>query len=196
MENLERKIFDYISARLSPKRFEHSYNVAVFAAELAKIHKINAYKAQVSGLLHDLAKYKTDKELISFFANRQPRPKYFKEIKENAPQLLHGFAAAVIAKEEFKIKDKDILNAISSHTLARENMSQLEKIIIIADYAAEGRKRKELEVLRKLARENLDGAFKAVLSAKLIFVIKNNMWICAQTIAAWNYYGTEKEIKN
>ena len=190
MDNLELKIFNYLSKRISPKRFEHSYSVAMLAAELAEIHNVDVYQAQTAGLLHDLAKYKTAQEQALFFRNRK-KPKYFEDIKRNAPKLLHGFIAAIVAKEEFGIRNKDVLNAISSHTLARAGMSALEKIIFIADYTAEGRKRKELKALRNLAKKDLDAAFKAVMTSKLSYVIERNMWLCVQTVDAWNYYVKE-----
>ncbi len=55
-------------------------------------------------------------------------------LEENNPQLLHALAAAIIAKEEMKIEDEDILNSVIYHTTGREDMSLLEKIIYIADY--------------------------------------------------------------
>ena len=66
MKSMEKEIFDYLSRKLSPKRFEHSYNVSVLASELAEIHGENILKAQTAGLLHDCAKSMTDKQMISF----------------------------------------------------------------------------------------------------------------------------------
>ncbi|MDR3274422.1 MAG: bis(5'-nucleosyl)-tetraphosphatase (symmetrical) YqeK [Endomicrobium sp.] len=124
--NIE-KIFGYLSIHLSPKIFKHSYNVAVLAGELALRYSIDILKARSDGILHDCAKGMTDKELINFFKRRHKGFKYYQAIIRFSPHLLHSFAGEIIAKENLKIKDCDILNAIKNHTQGRENMSVLEK---------------------------------------------------------------------
>jgi len=188
MKNTEEKIFEYISANLSPKRFEHSYHVARFAYELAAIHGANALNAQTAGLLHDCAKSMSDSQLINFFKNRENKVRYSDDIKKHAPHLLHCYAGAVIAKEKLGVKNSDILNAIINHTLGRENMSPLEKIIFIADSASYDRKCAGCAKMRTLAKKDLDAGFLAVLANKIKYVIDSRGWICRQTIDTWNYY--------
>lgn len=188
MKSMEKEIFDYLSRKLSPKRFEHSYNVSVLASELAEIHGENILKAQTAGLLHDCAKSMTDKQMISFLKNKNVKIPYFKEMSEKSPQLLHSFAAAEIAKEKFGIKDADLLNAIKSHTLGREDMSLLEKIIFVADSASVDRKCKHSAGIRKLARKDIEKAFIKALSKKITYIIGEKEPIFPQTIITWNYY--------
>lgn len=188
MKNTEKQIFDYLYKNLSPKRFEHSYNVSLTAIELSKIFKESTFEAQVAGLLHDCAKAKTDKELIAFYRNRKKGIKYFFEIKNNSPKLLHSFASAVIAKEKLGIKNKNILNAIKNHTLGRNNMSVLEKIIFVADVISKDRKYKGISKIRKIAKQNIDEAFMAAMKLKIIHTIEKREWICPQSIDTWNFY--------
>jgi len=189
MKNLEEKIFDYIGKHLSPKRFEHSYEVARLAAELAAIHGQNVLKAQTAGLLHDCAKYKSDKELLKLL--KGSKTPYFKEIAQHAPQLLHGYAAAVIVRKKFNIKDDSVLNAMANHTFARPNMSELEKILFVSDFAAYDRKHKSAASLRRLARKDLDKAFIEVLKSKIKWVMENSQWLCPITTDVWNFYGAK-----
>lgn len=185
--NIEEQIFDYLSQCLSPKRFEHSYNVATLAVDIASNNYANVLKAQTAGLLHDCAKHIPNTSLISLLKNRK-NFKYFKEISNISPQLLHSFAGAIIAKEKFKIKDKDTLNAIKNHTLGRANMSVLEKVIFVADSASLDRKWLHAKRIRNLARTDLDKAFLETLKNKIEYVINDGSWLCPQTVNTWNWY--------
>ncbi|MCL2335503.1 MAG: bis(5'-nucleosyl)-tetraphosphatase (symmetrical) YqeK [Endomicrobia bacterium] len=191
MKNLEQKIFEYLAANLSPKRFEHSYQVAKLASELAAAHGADVLKAQTAGLLHDCAKSMSDKQLVNFCRKHAKKIKYFDGIRKNAPYLLHCYAGAVIAKEKLGIKDADILNAIINHTLGRENMSALEKIIFIADSASYDRKCGACSKMRALAKKDLDAGFLAALANKIKYVVESMERICGQTIDTWNYYAKE-----
>ncbi|MDR1695475.1 MAG: bis(5'-nucleosyl)-tetraphosphatase (symmetrical) YqeK [Endomicrobium sp.] len=184
----EENIFGYLQKHLSPKRFEHSYNVAKFAAELAKAHGADILKAQTAGLLHDCAKFKTDKQLISFCEKRKIMSKYFDGIKKYSPQLLHSYAGAAIAKEKLGITDKDILNAVRNHTLGRENMSLLEKIIFVSDAVSFDRKSAESSKIRKLAFTHFEKAFLKVIAKKIQYVLDGGKWLCPQAIDTRNYY--------
>jgi predicted HD superfamily hydrolase involved in NAD metabolism len=183
---MEKQIFDYLSQQLSPKRFYHSYNVAMLAAELAASNHVNILKAQTAGLLHDCAKSMKDKDLIKFFKKHKSF-KYFKEISKFSPHLLHSFAGEIISKEKMGIKDKDILNAIKYHTLGREGMGVLEKIIFIADAASIDRKWRYAKKIKALAKKDLDRAFFATLTEKIEYIIKSGSWLCQQTIDTWNW---------
>jgi predicted HD superfamily hydrolase involved in NAD metabolism len=181
------QIIDLLSKCISSKKLEHSNNVAMFAVELASKNNIDLFKAQIAGLLHDCAKTMTDKELVTFFKGHKTF-KCFNGIVKFAPHLLHSFAGEIIAKEKFKIKDKIILNAVRHHTLGRENMSVLEKIIFVADFVSYERKWKHASKIRILAKNDLDKAFLEVLKTKIENVIDNDYWLCPQTVYTWNWY--------
>ncbi|MDR2395597.1 MAG: bis(5'-nucleosyl)-tetraphosphatase (symmetrical) YqeK [Endomicrobium sp.] len=188
-KNLEKQIFDYLCRHLSPARFEHSYNVAMLAIELALKHNAKVMSAQIAGLLHDCAKNVDVKKFISLL-KKQKNARFFLNIYKFSPHLLHSFAGEIIAQKEFNIKDKDILNAIKNHTLGRTNMTKLEKIIFIADYCSKdrGSKYKDAKTIRSLAKENLDKAFIKVLKEKIRHLIYNDNWICPKAIDTWNFY--------
>jgi predicted HD superfamily hydrolase involved in NAD metabolism len=186
-KSLEKHIFDYLSRHLVPARFEHSYNVAMLAVELALKHNENIMNAQIAGLLHDCAKNVDVKKFISLL-KKQKNAKFFCNIYKFSPYLLHSFAGAIIAQKEFKIKDKDVLNAIKNHTLGRSNMSKLEKIIFIADFCSKDRKFKDTKIICSLAKESLDKAFIKVLKEKITYLICNDCWICPKAIDTWNFY--------
>jgi predicted HD superfamily hydrolase involved in NAD metabolism len=195
-ENTERQIFDYLSENLSPKKLEHSYNVAMLASELASKHALDAVKARAAGLLHDCAKFMTNEEFIDFFKKRCKTVKYFKDIIKFSPHLLHSFAGKIVAKEKFKIKDGNILNAIKNHTLGRKNMHAIEKIIFVADYISCDRKWKYTKRIRNLAKNDLNKAFFEVLTKKIEHIIDKGMWLCPQIVDTWNWYVSNNKKNN
>ncbi|MDR2191339.1 MAG: bis(5'-nucleosyl)-tetraphosphatase (symmetrical) YqeK [Endomicrobium sp.] len=188
MKNFEQKIFNYLAARLSPKRFEHSCNVAKLSVELASIYGVDVLKAQTAGLLHDCAKSMTEKALISFCVRKRVKTPNFKALVKYAPQLLHSFAGEIIAKENFDIKDRDLLNAVRNHTLGRPEMSMLEKILFTADAVSYDRKFPFSAKTRKLAKTDFNAAFKAVMRAKMEYVLNKGVWLCPKALETWNFY--------
>jgi predicted HD superfamily hydrolase involved in NAD metabolism len=195
-KNTEKQIFDYLSENLSPKKLKHSYNVAMLAAELASKHALDTVKARTAGLLHDCAKFMTNEEVIDFFKKRSKTLKYFKGIIKFSPHLLHSFAGKIIAQEKFKIKDRNILNAIKNHTLGRKNMRTIEKIIFVADYISYDRKWKYAERIRNLATNDLNKAFFEVLTKKIEHIIDKGMWLCPQIVDTWNWYVSNNKKNN
>jgi len=187
-KGIEKQIFDYLAKHLKPERLEHSYNVAILAVDLASIYNVNILKAQIAGLLHDCAKYMTNKELVNFFKKNNKTLGYFDELIKFSPYLLHSFAGEIIARKKFEIKDRDILNAVRNHTLGRKDMSVLEKIIFVADSVSYDRKWKNVKRVRDSARKDLDKTFLKVLAGKIGYVINNGMFLYSQTVETWNWY--------
>ncbi|TYQ15933.1 UNVERIFIED_CONTAM: putative HD superfamily hydrolase involved in NAD metabolism [Acetivibrio alkalicellulosi] len=138
---------------ISEKRYIHSLNVMDTAIELALRYGQDEEKAAIAGLLHDCAK---DIGIDEIFTICEKHKLNVNEVEMLQPKLLHGPVGAVVAMEEFNVHDEDILNAIRYHTLGRENMTILEKIVFIADYIEPGRDFIGIEEVREIAFEDLD----------------------------------------
>ena len=65
-------------------------------------------------------------------------------------------------------------------------MSQLEKIIYLADYIEPYRKFSGVENVRQLAYENLDKSLLLAMDQTIIFLVNNNRLISRDTIEARN----------
>lgn len=174
----------YLKARVSEKRFNHVLGVCDTAIKMAEKYDCNIEKAKTAALLHDIAKKMTDDELKSLVKKNGYK---INSVEENNPQLLHSLAAAIIAKEEMKIEDEDILNSVIYHTTGREDMSLLEKIIYIADYIEPSRDFPGVEKLRTTAFENIDKALLMALESSILYVIKKGELLHLETIKARNY---------
>ncbi|MDR1800959.1 MAG: bis(5'-nucleosyl)-tetraphosphatase (symmetrical) YqeK [Lachnospiraceae bacterium] len=147
---LENKMRTFLDGR----RFRHTQSVMYTAASLAFVWGVDHRKAMIAGVLHDCAKCIDINEQFKICEENG----YELTDYDNAnPQLLHAKVGAIIAKTQLDIKDQDILNAIEFHTTGRPEMSNLEKIIYIADYMEPLRQdQPALSNIRKLAYLNLD----------------------------------------
>ncbi|MDU5807149.1 MAG: bis(5'-nucleosyl)-tetraphosphatase (symmetrical) YqeK [Peptoniphilus harei] len=181
LKKYEKEIRD----RIGEKRFLHTLRVRDTAIELAKIHGVDQEKAEVAGFLHDCAKIRDHEELIK--AAKKSGLLLTKEMHK-APQIIHSYLGALYAREFYGIEDENILNAITYHTTGRANMSDLEKIIFLADYIEPMRNFDGVEKARQLAKKDLDEAMYFALNNTLNFLVKHDTYIVPTTVTARNYY--------
>ncbi len=187
------KIQKKVSKRLPIKKFTHTLGVQTTCFSLAILYGEDYNKAIYAGLFHDLAKYMSNSKLLN--ECKKHKLPISKTEKKN-PHLLHGKLGAYYAKEEFNIKDKDVLNAIAYHTTGRPNMSLLEKIVFVADYIEPNRSEKDnpsLANIRQLAFRDIDKAVFETLKATLNYLNTDNnednkKKIDSNSIKAYNYY--------
>ncbi len=141
-----------IDARLSPKRAIHSKSVAELAVEIAKGNHLDAKKAYTAGMLHDIGKEIDPSKAKELMAERHPKH------LDMAPPVWHQWLSRDIARKEFHIKDKEVLNAIKHHTTGSTRMSKLDMCIYVADKLDPARGRREDEKIA-LAKKDIGKAF-------------------------------------
>lgn len=171
---------------MDEKRYEHTLGVEYTACALAMKYHVDVRKAQLAGLLHDSAKCMEDKKKIEL-CNKNKVP--ISKIEKEHPFLLHGKAGALLAEHKFGIDDEDILNSIIYHTTGRPGMSDLEKIIYIADFIEPNRKNLScMEQARTLAFTDLDKCLVYILKACLEHLEENRDTIDPMTKETYDYY--------
>lgn len=181
-----RKIRRKMEKVLDSKRFEHTLGVAYTASALAMCYDVDINKAQTAGLLHDCAKCMSNEKKLSV-CEKHHIP--VNEVERKNPFLLHAKVGSYVAMKQFNIHDQDIVNAILNHTTGRPGMSQLEKIIYIADYIEPGRKQApNLTKLRRLAFQDLDQALLQILGDTLRYLESINSPIDPMTQKTYEYY--------
>lgn len=153
---------EQLKTLLTPERYAHSLGVMETAEELAKIHGADTEKAKIAGLLHDCAK-----NLDNIYERSRDLEVELDEFELKSPPLVHAKLGAEVAKIEFYITDSEILNAIRWHTIGKQGMSLLEKIVFVADLTEPGRKFPDAEPLRALSRQNLDEALKECVKSTI-----------------------------
>jgi len=172
-----------LAQRLSSKRVQHSIGVSATAVALAEKFGYDKDKARMAGLLHDLARELSAKELLQ---RSQAFGIVVNDIEEVEPILLHAPLAAKLAKQQFGIDDEDILRAISLHTIGGPHMTLLDKIIYVSDAIEPNRDYKGVDTLRKMASKDLDKALLAVIDGSMSHIIKGGALIHPDTLAARN----------
>ena len=173
-----------IPLMLREKRAQHTLNVAKLAVELARMYGVNVQKAELAALLHDVMKQQPD----SIMLHRARQSDIIEKIDRKPMPVLHGFAASDFASREMGIEDQEILMAIKSHTCGRRNMTDLEKVIYLADMLSEERNFPEKEPLLALARQNLDKAMEQALKDSINWLKEKGGAIDTDSYEALEYF--------
>ncbi|MGM0508012.1 MAG: bis(5'-nucleosyl)-tetraphosphatase (symmetrical) YqeK [Fusobacteriota bacterium] len=178
MRNIKKHLKDI----LSKKRYNHTIAVAEVAKKMAKIYEVDEKKVEQAALLHDCAKNFSLEKMLRLINREDELTPQMKKL----PEILHGFAGMIYARNIFRIEDKEILNAIKYHTIGRKNMGLLEKIIYIADVIEPSRKCKNVDKVRKLAYKDLDLAILQEVENKIGFLLSKKRIIHINTIKMRN----------
>lgn len=186
----EKQMEKYLAENLKMKRLRHSFGVRDTAEKLAEFYGLDVQKARITGLIHDAAKEKSNEEILEICKKNNYE---LDEVGKNSPSILHGYAGRIVAKEVMGVTDEDSLNAIEYHTTGRIMMSQLEKVIYIADYIEPGRDFPGVDELRKAAYRNLDEALLLAFDNTIKLVISRGRLLHRNTVEARNYIIYKKE---
>ena len=185
MFDFSRENIDLIKAdlkeKLPKKRYEHTLGVAYTAAALAMCYGEDILKAELAGILHDVAKAKKSSELkddMKGYIDPYTDGDYVALIADKAPQILHAVYAPYLAKKDYKIEDKDILSAIRWHTTGKKDMTMLEKIVFVADYIEPNRKKlPDLDRIRTLSFHDMSEAVKVTAKSTIEYLGSQGMYI-------------------
>ena len=186
--NYEDKIKYYKSClkkRLSKERYHHSICVASEAKALAKENNFDEKKAYLAGLVHDVCKEDGTKKQLELMSRCKT---YIDDVERTSKALYHAIAGSVYIEENFKITDNDIQNAVRYHTVAREGMSTLEKIVYLADLVSVDRTYSDVKKYRKLAHKNLDIGMLEALKYSIKSTVNKECEIVKSTLSAYNEY--------
>ncbi len=179
----EKEMKKKLASSLKKKRYKHSIGVSREAARMAKLFGADEKKAYIAGLLHDCAKGLDRNEQLDICKKYNVTAD---EATALCPPVLHAPAGAALAEHEYGIADPEILDAIRYHTVARRDMTLLDKIVYVADMTEPGRDYDGVETLRKLSEIDIDRAYFEALSRSLMFNLSKKTIIHPNTLEAWN----------
>ncbi len=152
---------------LRPDRYDHSLGVADTARQMAMAFGEDLDKAYIAGLVHDCAKNIPKDELYTRCEQYGYLPD---DVEAASAQLIHAPLGALMLGDLFGIEDEDIKLAVRYHTVAAPGMSKLSKIIYLADMIEPNRSYNGVDILRRLARVDLDKAYYTALKMSLEFI--------------------------
>lgn len=163
-EEEKQAMYDYVASKLSAKRYAHTRGVVEMALAYAKSNGVDYDETFIAALFHDIAKELPLTESLSICKEYGIE---LDDFEKAHPHLIHGKVGAAILQRDWGIHKASILDGIKYHTVGRLNMSDLEKIIYLADMTEEGRSSfKGKEEIMRLAHYNLNRAmYKALVSS-------------------------------
>lgn len=172
-----------IRARLSPKRYEHSVNVAKAAVRLAKKYGANPEQAELAGILHDITKETEPAVQLKIIRDFGIM---LDTVEQSSYKLLHAISAYCLVQEQYGIRDREVLNAIRYHTTARSGMPLLEKVVYVADFISADRDYDGVGVMRRRAEESLESAMFEGLAYTIRDLAGRGLPIHLNTVEAFN----------
>lgn len=172
-----------LKQRLTEKRYYHSVCVAQEACRLAKIYGLDADKAYLAGLLHDITKNSCKDEHFAIFKSNGI---VLGDIELSQEKLWHAISGSAYVKYNLKIEDDEIFDAIRYHTTAKADMSLFSKIIYMADFTSADRDYDDVQTLRAILDKSLDNAYNYALSYTVKDLVERKLPIHIDTVNAYN----------
>lgn len=171
------KYCEFVKKTLTEKRLIHTAEVTITALSKAKELKLDSEKVRISALLHDCAKYIDHNTVKGFMLDSDvPSP------------VVHAFLGEYVAKTRLGIDDCEILDAIKYHTSGKPDMSDLAKLIFVADMVEKGRNYQGVEILREYFKGDLHKCFVECLKEEMVHLINKKSYIYRLTLEAYDFY--------
>ena len=177
------EIEKYLKSKLTPARYTHVLSVRELALDLAERYGADLRKVNLAVLLHDCAKWMRTSEQYEAAANHEIQ---LDEIEHHNPSLVHAPVGAMLAVSHFDVDNPEILNAIRIHTTGSGEMTLIDKILYVADFAEPKRNHAEAHVVRELAYQDLNKAVFEVSRYKIEHLLAKGVLIHPHTINAYN----------
>jgi len=174
-----------IRGMITEKRYLHTLGVRDTALLLCRQYGCSQKKAEAAALLHDIARDLPVEKMVELLQTNGLWKSEYSVIEHN-PLLLHAHAGKVIARTEFGVQDKEILQSIELHTTGGESMSLLDKIIFVADFTEPGRTFGGVEKARELVCRDLDRAVLYIYRFILRHLLGKEVFICKNTFLGYN----------
>ena len=149
------------------------------AERLACRYGVSTLKARIAGILHDVARLWKPAAALAY-ARSHGLP--VSDVARGAPVLMHAAIGAEIARCDFGIEDRDVLGAIAHHTVAGMGMSDLEKVVYVADSIEPGRKFPERAALDAAAFRSLDEGLYACVRASMEHLAARRVAVAQETL--------------
>ncbi len=172
-----------LQERLTPKRYHHSLCVADEAVRIAAKYGGDTEKAYLAGLLHDITKNASEEEHLHIFREFDIM---LNDIEKNAEKLWHAISGAAYIEHMLGINDTEIITAVRYHTTARKNMTQLEKILYLADFTSADRDYDDVDIMRQKLEISMEDALQYALSYTINDLVSRDKPLHLDTVEAYN----------
>jgi predicted HD superfamily hydrolase involved in NAD metabolism len=172
-----------LAARLSDAAFAHSVRTAETAVDMAEAYGADVGQARIAGLLHDWDREATADELVTLARARGD----VHEVELAQPKLLHARTGAEGARKAFPDLPEAVYSAIEKHTIGAVEMSDLDRVVYLADMIEPSRDWPGVDELRRCVGEvPLDEMFFVGYRMSLQSLLRRNKRLHPDTVAVWN----------
>ena len=173
-----------LEQRLSPSAAAHCRRVGDTAASLATLYGVDVATARLAGLLHDWDREQTPEQL---FAAAAAAGISVSTADTTVPYLLHAHTGAAAIRAAFPGVPDAVITAVAHHTVGSADMTDLDKIVYVADMIEPRREYPGVETLRELsATATLAELFATAYQRSILYLIGNRKRIHPDTVAVWN----------
>ena len=172
----------YVKARMPEKRYIHTLGVEQTAKAMAAHYNEDVAAAETAAILHDLAKYAD----VAWMEQIVRDHGLDTRLLGWGSELLHGPVGAWVAQHELGITNEAILQAMCYHTTGRANMSNLEKILYVADMLEPNRRFPGVDDLREMMYDGLNEVLEACVKHSLMHLISSGIAVFPQSIECYN----------
>ena len=188
MKNYD-EISEKLKENLDHKRYIHTLGVAYTAAAMAMRYEYDTDRALLAGLLHDCAKCIPNDEKFRLCSEGGI---ILSEVEQRNTALIHAKLGVYIAERDYGVTDREILDAIRTHTTGEPDMTLLQKIIYTADLIEPGRDAQmipHLPLFRRVAFEDLDECIYIVTKHQLEYLEgESGKEVDPETRRTYDYY--------
>lgn len=170
--------------RLGESAYAHSVRTAETAYALATVYGVDAELARIAGLLHD---WDRECEHAALVESARERGLAVSDTDVASPYLLHARTGAAGLREALPGLDSAVLSAVEKHTVGAVEMSELDKVVYLADMVEPGRTWDGVEGLREAAGNiSLDELFALGYQRSLAHLLHERKRIHPDTVAVYN----------
>ena len=163
--------------------------VVTEARRLAHQHSIEEERIIIAALGHDLCRGHSAEDLLR---EAEAADLAVRNEERSQPILLHGPLGALLMAERYSITDEEVLAAARHHTTARAGMSQLERLLFVADKIEPEKARSQpalaeaREAAQRAGHESLDDAMRLILDYQVSRAVEHGWPLHPDTVAARN----------
>ena len=177
-------LLEKMTELLPEKRLTHCLGVERAAIELAQRFGVDAEKAGLAGLLHDYAKKLSDQEFLDLIDRYQLDP----DLKNWGNNVWHGMVGIYKIQEDLDLHDSEILRAIEIHTVGADQMTDLDKVVYVADYIEHNRAFPGVDEAREIASLSLNKAVAYETARTVEHLAHQGFPIYPQTLETYNAF--------
>lgn len=173
-----------LGARVGDTALAHCRRVAVTAESLAREYGVDTQAARLAGLLHDWDRDIEHGQLLKKAARYQIP---ITDVDARWPYLLHAQTAAAELAEALPDIAPEVFAAIARHTVGSSEMTDLDRVVYLADILEPARTYDGVGELRAaIGHVPLDELFARGYESSLARIVKQRRRIHPDSVRVWN----------